>query len=251
MQLDGLTVVASDVVGKRIASLIGAALVSPEAAGEVDLGGPVLLAVGLAERAAAALIDRAAPGWVVLSSTRLDSLTPDSSLALSWANEGVALARGATVLRTSMLFGRGLSDPLSCLLESSIGRSSISRVSDPLALLQPLHIDDISSLVQAAIGRPDLGGRYVATGPEVTTIGALLTRVARLRGDDGPGFRRTRLAAMASAWTACETETIADDHSTRALFAWSPQSLELRLRQTLPATGVEAHTTPATVRVAL
>ena len=169
------------------------------------------------------------PGWTVVSSIELDVLTPSAALARAWSNESVALARGATVIRTAMRFGPGRTDALSRLLAARRdGRARHVALPAPDRRCQPIHEDDLADAIARVAARPRPGRRLTAVGPETLRLDELTRRIADL---DGRDVRLHRRIGWSAPWPG--VEVLAEDHDTRHDLGWAPRSLDERLRDML------------------
>jgi nucleoside-diphosphate-sugar epimerase len=89
------------------------------------------------------------PHWLVLSSQQLTATTPAPQERLALAREDVCIARGACVLRATMIYGRGRDLNLTRAIRI------MRRWRVPLVpgsgsqLIQPLHVDDLIELIKS------------------------------------------------------------------------------------------------------
>lgn len=188
------------------------------------------------------LIDRVdGPRWVVLSSAQLYSRFPAPGTEFALAREETALARGATVFRPTMIFGRGGDTNISRMVRAQRRWRIAIQVGDGAQQVQPLHVDDLAALVtqhgqQPAAGLFDVGGPDAIPTSELVEMvkdllglrlpslqvpPAMLSVASRFRV---PGLRPDQLQRLA------EDKTV-DITATCATFDWTPEPLAHRLEQ--------------------
>jgi nucleoside-diphosphate-sugar epimerase len=182
------------------------------------------------------------PHWLVLSSHQVTATTaaPQSRVAL--AREEVALARGACVLRPTMIYGKGRDKNLSRLIRF-MRRWRIPVVpGDGSQLIQPLHLDDLVELI-ACHNKAPAAGLYPVGGAEALPLGELIATLAEVLGLRCPLVALPRGALLLAAKLGplvgvrpdqvrrLTEPKIVDLTCTMATFAWLPASLGLRLEQ--------------------
>lgn len=182
------------------------------------------------------------PRWLVFSSAQLQSSASAPGAALARAREKVALQRGATVLRPTMLYGRGGDKNISRLIRVMRRAHVALQVGDGSQLVQPLHVDDVAALVSAHARAPRQG-LFRVGGPEALPAAELLEMLKELLGIRGPTVRVPaqwlgRLAVLGRVWglrvdqvrRLDEDKTVDNDPVARA-FGWTPEHLAHRLEQ--------------------
>jgi nucleoside-diphosphate-sugar epimerase len=188
------------------------------------------------------LIDRVdGPRWVVLSSAQLASTTPAPGTSLALAREETALARGATVLRPTMIFGRAGDANVSRMIRMQQRWRVTIQIGDGCQLVQPLHVDDLVALLmdhrrQARPGVFGVGGNdrvpirelvdmvrdlLALRLPVVRVPRQILHLVARL---GMPGVRPDQVRRL-------QENKIVDTAATCETFGWDPKPLAQRLEQ--------------------
>lgn len=188
------------------------------------------------------LVDRIdGPRWAVLSSAQLTAgvLAPGAETAIR--REAIALARGATVLRPTMIFGRGGDANISRMIRA-LHRWRIGvQFGDGRQLVQPLHIADLASLLTAHARQPR-AGMYSLGGDTAIPLRDLYEVLGRLLGLRLPAVRvppaglriaaRLGLAGLRADQVGrlVEDKTV-DLTEVSTAFGWSPASLESRLQQ--------------------
>ena len=194
----------------------------------------------------AAFLDRVdGPRWVVFSSAQLGSSVPRPGDDLARAHEVHALARGAAVLRPTMIFGRGGDANVSRIIRLLRRYRVPVVVGDGSQLVQPVHVDDVSSLV-AAHGRRPVAGLFPVGGDERLAVGELVDRlrlalglrvgpvriptswlrlIARLLL---PGLRPDQVLRL-------QEDKVVDSSSTAETFGWAPLPLAQRLDEAIAA----------------
>jgi hypothetical protein len=200
------------------------------------------------------LIDRVdGPRWVVMSSAQLYSRIPAPGTEFALAREETALARGATVFRSTMIFGRGGDTNVSRMVRAQQRWRIAIQVGDGAQRVQPLHVADLVALVdehrqQPTAGLFDVGGSEAISTRELVEMvkdllgvrlpalqvpPAMLSIASRLRL---PGLRPDQLQRLN------EDKTV-DITATCATFDWTPEPLGHRIEQAV----LEVQATPATV----
>jgi nucleoside-diphosphate-sugar epimerase len=180
--------------------------------------------------------------WLVLSSHQVTAMTaaPESRVAL--AREEVAIARGACVLRPTMIYGKGRDKNLSRLIRW-MRRWRLPIVpGDGSQYIQPLHIDDLTELI-ACHKNASAAGLYPVGGAEALPLGELVTTLAQVLGLRSPVVavpqRALRLAATFGPLVGVRSDQvrrlsepkIVDLARTMATFNWRPAPLGIRLEQ--------------------
>ncbi len=188
------------------------------------------------------LIDRVdGPRWVVLSSAQLYSRVPAPGTEFALAREETALARGATVLRSTMIFGRG-GDPNVSRIARAQQRWRIAiQVGDGAQQVQPLHVADLVALIAQHRQQPT-AGLFDVGGPEALPTRELVEMVKELLGLRLPALQVPRaILSIASRFRLpglrpdqlqrlAEDKTV-DVTATCARFDWTPEPLAHRIEQ--------------------
>lgn len=192
------------------------------------------------------LLDRVdGPRWLVFSSAQLDSSVPPPGDDLARAHEVHALARGAAVLRPTMIFGRGGDVNVSRLIRLLRRYRVPVVVGDGSQLVQPVHVDDVSSLVTAH-GRRPVAGLFPVGGDEQLPVGELVDRLRRSLGlRVGPVRIRSRwlrtIARLPLPGLRPDQvlrlleDKVVDTSATRDGFGWAPLPLAQRLDEAIEA----------------
>lgn len=186
------------------------------------------------------------PRWLVMSSQQVSSTVPGPGTAVALAREELALARGACVLRPTMIFGRGRDQNITRII-STMRRWRMPIVPGPgTQMVQPVHVDDLSELIVQHRLYP-AGGLYALGGAEVLPLRELVATLAELLGLRLPllevphravdvvarlapliGLRRDQFARLAEP-------RLADNGRVTETFNWNPEPLGLRLEQAVVA----------------
>lgn len=193
-----------------------------------------------------AFLDRIdGPRWLVFSSAQLDSAVPRPGDDLARAHEALALARGATVLRPTMIFGRGGDRNVSRVIRHLRRYRVPLVVGDGRQLVQPVHVDDVAALV-AAHGRGPVAGLFPVGGDEQLVVGELVDRLRRALGVHVPPVRipsrglrfiaRLPLPGLRPDQVLrLEEDKVVDTSAVRAAFGWAPLPLARRLDEAIAA----------------
>lgn len=186
------------------------------------------------------------PRWLIMSSHQVMSSVPAPGTAAALAREELALARGACVLRPTMIFGRGRDLNITRLI------AIMKRWRVPLVpgsgdqMVQPLHVDDLCALV-ACHRLQTGGGLYAVGGAEALPLRELVGTLAELLGLCLPVVEVPRraidLAARFAPLVGLRPDQIkrlteprfADNSLVAGTFNWSPEPLGLRLEQAVIA----------------
>jgi nucleoside-diphosphate-sugar epimerase len=182
------------------------------------------------------------PRWLVLSSQQVTAITGAPHTGAALAREEAALARGACVLRPTMIYGKGRDKNLSRLIRS-MRRWKVPIVpGDGSQLIQPLHVDDLVDLI-ACHRKAPAAGLYPVGGAEALPLGELVGTLAQVLGLRFPVVavpRRTlRFAAAFGPLIGVRADQVrrlaepkvVDMTGTMAAFDWRPSPLGLRLEQ--------------------
>ena len=131
------------------------------------------------------------PRWLVCSSAQLNNATPAPSTEMQIDRERIALARGATVLRPTMMYGHGRDANISTLIRRAQRFGIAAEIAGGRALVQPIHVDDVVAAMTAVLTTPALvaaSGRgasnvpYSLGGSEAVPVHELLGDIAELLG---------------------------------------------------------------------
>jgi nucleoside-diphosphate-sugar epimerase len=182
------------------------------------------------------------PRWIVMSSQQLASSIEAPNTPLALAQERFAVDREACVLRPTMVYGSGLDHNVSRLIRL-IDRCRLAFLPrTKLRLLQPVHVDDLSSLIWAHATRP-VAGLYSVAGPEALSLYELAWMICEIRAvrhldvqlpsicirlarHVAPllGLRRDQILRL-------DEDKTADFSAATKMFSWRPAPLGIRLEQ--------------------
>jgi nucleoside-diphosphate-sugar epimerase len=180
--------------------------------------------------------------WLVMSSQQVMSSVPAPGTAVALAREELALAKGACVLRPTMIFGRCRDLNITRLI------AMMERWRVPFVpgsgdqMVQPLHVDDLCALV-ACHHLQTRGGLFAVGGAEALPLRELVGTLAELLGLRVPVVEVPRRAIDLSARFApvlrlrpdqfkrLYEPRLADNGPVREAFNWNPEPLGLRLEQ--------------------
>lgn len=181
------------------------------------------------------------PRWLVFSSAQLTSAVPAPGTEPALAREQEALDRGATVVRPTMVFGRG-GDPSLSRVTRFLARWHVAvQIGDGDQLVQPVHVDDLGQLA-AAHASAQVGGLFGAGGADVATMREVVDMIRELVGVPIPPLRvrsswLRRVAPLGigglrpdQVLRLDEDKTI-DISATRDTFGWEPLPLGQRIEQ--------------------
>lgn len=182
------------------------------------------------------------PRWLIISSQQLTSSVPAPGTKVALAREEFALARGACVLRPTMIFGKGRDLNISRLI-ALMRRWRVPIVpGSGSQLVQPLHVDDLSELI-ARHHLLQRGGLYAVGGAEALPLRELVATLAELLGMRIPVLevphRAFDLATTFAAIAGLRPDQlervgesrVADNRAVAQAFNWTPDPLGLRLEQ--------------------
>jgi nucleoside-diphosphate-sugar epimerase len=182
------------------------------------------------------------PRWVVLSSQQVIAISGAHHARAALAREEAALARGACVLRPTMIYGKGRDKNLSRLIRS-MQRWRVPIVpGDGTQLIQPLHVDDLVDLI-ACHKKASAAGLYPVGGAEALPLGELVGTLAQVLGLRCPVVavprRALKFAARFGPLIGVRPDQVrrltepkvVDMTGTMARFEWRPSPLGLRLEQ--------------------
>lgn len=186
------------------------------------------------------------PRWLVMSSQQVTSSIPAPGTMVALAREELAIARGACVLRPTMIFGRG-SDLNITRLIATMRRWRVPIVpGSGSQLVQPLHVDDLCDLI-ACHGLQTRGGLYAVGGAEALPLRELVATLAELLGlrlsvvevPQGAIDLAARFAPLLrlrpDQFKRLGEPRVADNALVAETFSWSPEPLGLRLEQAVLA----------------
>ena len=190
------------------------------------------------------MIDRIdGPRWLVFSSAQLDSPVASPGSPLAKRRERLAVKRGAVVIRPTMIFGRGGDANISRLI-AQLHRTRVPvQIGDGTHNVQPIHVDDVVSLVHAHRSTAARPGVYPVGGADQLPAGELTTMLCELLGVRLPPLtvRSSWISTVAAAAPAVGlrrdqierllTDKVVDDQTTRDAFSWHPAPLAHRLEQ--------------------
>lgn len=188
------------------------------------------------------------PRWLIMSSQQLVSRVPSPGTTVALAREALALARGACVLRPTMIFGRGGDVNITRLI-SAMRRWRVAIVpGSGSEMVQPLHVDDLSDLIVQHALQPT-AGLYSVGGAEALPLRELVATLAELLGLRLPlvevpdrvvdlasklapliGLRQDQFKRLSEA-------KVASNGPVSEAFDWIPEVLGLRLEQAVHQCG--------------
>ena len=190
------------------------------------------------------LLDRIdGPRWIVFSSAQLDSAVRAPGLDAALARERLAIHRGAVVIRPTMIFGRGGDQNISRLVRSTALMRVPVLIDGGRHLVQPVHVDDVVSLVALHRESPVPAGLYPVGGAEVLPARELLIMIAELLGVRFPAVNvpgsALRIAAIAAPLAGLRRDQLlrisedktVDTALTTSRFGWEAAPLAHRLEQ--------------------
>ncbi|MCB0992765.1 MAG: hypothetical protein KDB16_17440, partial [Acidimicrobiales bacterium] len=190
------------------------------------------------------LVDRVdGPRWLVFSSAQLAAHTAAPGTEVALARQARAVGRGAAVLAPTMIFGGGQDENISRIVRSMRSTHIPTFAGDGSQLVQPIHVDDICSLVAAHLWAEVGAGVYPVGGSEALPVSELIGSIAELLGVRTPALGVPLAALRAGARFASVVglrpdqvlrlieDKIVDDTLTRAAFGWEPKPLAHRLEQ--------------------
>lgn len=190
------------------------------------------------------------PRWLILSSQQLMSSVPAPGAAVALAREEQALARGACVLRPTMVFGRGRDRNITRLI-IMMKRWRVPFVpGSGSQMVQPLHVDDLCALV-ACHHQRIRNGLYAVGGAEALPLRELVGTLAELLGLRVPIVevpqRAIELAASFAPVLRLRSDQLkrlaeprlADNDPVSGVFGWAPHPLGLRLEEAVSASIVK------------
>lgn len=189
------------------------------------------------------LLDRVdGPRWVVMSSAQLGATVSAPGLELARVREEVALARGALVLRPTMVFGHGGDKNVTALVRFIRRYRTVVQIGTGEQLVQPLHVDDLAQLVYCHCQSPS-AGLFAVAGAEALTVRELNQSIVELLGIRTLDVRIPMRALEATASFArlaglradqvrrlVEDKTV-DTRPVRRQFSWEPAPVGIRLEQ--------------------
>lgn len=206
----------------------------------------VVVTAQLAEPATGWILERIdGPRWLVISSALLASVVPAPGRNQALAHEELARERGAVVLRPTMIFGRGKDLNVTRLLRQISRLRTVLQVGGE-QLLQPLHIDDLSALMERHFVAPETreaGALISVGGSEQLPVAKLLDDLKQLacavvprpvlptRALAGVARAAGMLGLRSDQVARLSEDKIVDNSAACALFGWEPAPLAVRLEQ--------------------
>jgi nucleoside-diphosphate-sugar epimerase len=181
------------------------------------------------------------PRWLVISSAQVTAGVAAPGTAEALVREQRAVYAGATVLRPTMVFGRGGDVNISRIVRF-LHRWRISvQIGDGRQLVQPIHVDDLAALI-ARHGQSPRSGLFAAGGREAVSMASLVDMLRSLVGVRTPPLR------IPSSWLRqvarlplpglrpdqvlrLEEDKTVDNAPTTDAFNWEPGALIDRLGQ--------------------
>ena len=182
------------------------------------------------------------PHWLILSSHQVTAITAAPQVRAALAREEVALARGACVLRPTMIYGKGRDKNLTRLIRLMWRWRVPVVLGDGSQLIQPLHVDDLIDLI-ACHRKAQTAGLYPVGGAEALPMGELVATLAQVLGLRCPvvAFPQWALRLAASFGPLVgirpdQVQRLAEPKivnlaRTIATFEWQPAPLGIRLEQ--------------------
>lgn len=196
------------------------------------------------------LLDRIdGPRWVVMSSAQLSAATPPPGLEIAATRERLAVERGATVIRPTMVFGGGGDQNITRLARSLVRTRVPIQLGRGDQLLQPIHVDDLCDAALIA-GSKRSGGVLELGGRDRLTSRELLTNLVELLGlripivscPDGALSLAARLAPLAGLRpdqvVRLHDDKIVDASAAFAALGWRPAPTAHRLEQAIAEAGL-------------
>lgn len=187
------------------------------------------------------------PRWLVFSSAQVTSSFPAAGTDLALARESVVLSRGGTVLRPTMVFGQGRDRNVSRLIRNRRRWRIPFQVGDGRRLVQPLHVDDLVSLV-ACHARAPAPGLYEVGGDEAVPASEILLMIDELLALRMPPLSipvgcmgLMGLMLRAAGFRADQVRRLQEDKTVDVMLAsktfdWWPSPLAIRLEQAVRET---------------
>jgi nucleoside-diphosphate-sugar epimerase len=181
------------------------------------------------------------PRWLVFSSAQLSSTVPAGGTELALAREATALARGATVVRPTMIFGGGRDRNITRVARFLRRTRFPVVVGDGEQRVQPTHIADLIRLV-AVHGETPVAGLFGMGSDEPMAVKTLIATLCDELGIRRrvitiparslelfarlplPGLRPDQVRRLAE-------DKLVDSTATFEAFGWRPEPLDGRLRQ--------------------
>jgi uncharacterized protein YbjT (DUF2867 family) len=182
------------------------------------------------------------PHWLVLSSQQVTAMTVAPQARVALAREDVALARGACVLRPTMIYGKGRDRNLTRLIRLMRRWRVPIVVGDGSQRIQPMNVDDLIELI-CCHKKALVGGLYPVAGAEALPMAELVTTLAQILGLRCPVLAlpqgALRLASRLGPLMGVRPDQvrrlsepkIADVMLAVGAFNWRPAPLGLRLEQ--------------------
>lgn len=233
---DGRVVVASRTPGADVLVDSGAALDDVLTAGFDQ----VVVAAQLTGAHLDQILERIdGPRWLVFSSAQVTAKERPPGVDVALAREAVVLRKGGTVLRPTMVFGRGGDANLTRTIRWIARRRIVLSIGDGAQLVQPVHVDDVAALVRRHREEP-VPGCFGVGGDEAVPVPELVEELRELLG-----VRVVRVAMPLRVAVAAGRairlrpdqvrrlveDKVVDIEGTCAAFGWRPGPLAHRLEQ--------------------
>jgi len=148
--------------------------------GMLESAEQVVLTAQLASPGIESIVERIdGPRWLVFSSAQVTTSIVTPEIERARALEADALRRGATVVRPTMIYGRGRDRNISALVRTIL-RSPIVPVIGGSAMVAPIHVDDVADFV---VHHQSIdGGLYGLAGPEPLPFRELVQDLMAIAG---------------------------------------------------------------------
>lgn len=183
------------------------------------------------------------PRWVVFSSAQMGSTARPPGYDRAHRSEAMALERGATVLRPTMIFGHNGDANISRMIRFLLRYRVPLVVGDGMQLVQPVHVDDVASLILAHADHP-VAGLFGVAGDEEIAMRDLMQFLREATG------RRLPVVRIPTSWLRplqhlpvaslrrdqilrLSEDKVIDIGSTRDAFGWRPHPLRDRLLEAI------------------
>lgn len=218
--------------------------------------GPIIMLSQLQRPSIDWMLDRIdGPRWIVFSSAQLGAteLAPGHEVAAS--REQVAVQRGATVIRPTMIFGRGGDRNLTTVMRTVARTRVPMQLGDGSQSVQPIHVDDLIGLLLRAAHVGGKSGIFEAGCSEQISLRELMVMMAQLLGVRAPmmsvpnvllrgasavapiaGIRSDQIRRLVEDKVV--EDKVVDNSAAMSAFDWHPAPLAHRLEQAVGQAGL-------------
>ncbi|MFT5531252.1 MAG: nucleoside-diphosphate-sugar epimerase [Candidatus Poriferisodalaceae bacterium] len=221
-----------------------------DSAPELFASGPVFMLPQLQRPSIDWMLDRIdGPRWVVFSSAQLSAAEVAPGYAVAASRERAAAARGATVIRPTMIFGRGGDKNLTSVIRT-MGRTRVPvQMGDGGQLVQPIHVDDLIDLLLRVGHQGGQTGVFEAGGSEQLPSRELMAMISELLGVRTPVLSVPNGVLSAAAVIApiaglradqirrLVEDKVVDNTAAMTTFGWTPDTLAHRLEAAVAFVG--------------